>query len=80
MENTMVAITVAATEKFLTRPQASGYLFEKFGLKVAPKTLGKLASTGGGPTYRRFGRNTVYTGRDLDVWVESKLTEPRRAA
>jgi hypothetical protein len=72
--------TKSATGLYLTRSQASAYILERFGLVVAPKTLGKYATVGGGPAYSRFGRAAVYSAAALDSWVAEKLTAPRRAA
>jgi hypothetical protein len=41
----------SAQRPYLDQGQASEYLETK-GLKIAPKTLGKLRVTGGGPAYR----------------------------
>ena len=67
-----------AQHRYLDEAEASKYLEEK-GLKIAPKTLGKLRVTGGGPTYRKFGRKPIYGPPDLDAWVEQKLGAPRRS-
>ena len=66
-------------EKFLSRPEAADYVKER-GLPCTKLTLGKLASVGGGPEYRTFGVRTCYTAADLDAWIESKLSAPRRSA
>jgi hypothetical protein len=62
--------------KYLTRREASDYLTSK-GLRVATSTLGKWVTVGGGPKYRRFGRNAVYTTTDLDDWARQRLGEAR---
>jgi hypothetical protein len=64
--------------RYLDQDQASKYL-EKRGLRIAPKTLGKLRVTGGGPAYRKFGRKPIYDPPDLDAWVDQKLGAPRRS-
>jgi hypothetical protein len=38
--------------------------------------LAKLATIGGGPIYRKFGRIVVYTTDDLDAWALSRLSRP----
>ena len=70
----------AKSTQFLTREQASDYISNTYGLRVAVKTLSKLASVGGGPLYRKFGRAAVYRVEELDAWIAEKLSEPRRAA
>ena len=64
--------------RYLDQDQASKYLEDK-GLRIAPKTLGKLRVTGGGPPYRKFGRKPIYDRPDLDAWVDRKLGAPRRS-
>jgi len=64
------------TDKYLSRREASEYLKAQ-GLPVAVTTLGKFVTVGGGPKYRRFGRNAVYTVSDLDAWAEARLGEAR---
>jgi hypothetical protein len=68
----------AAKRRYLDQDQASEYLAEK-GLRIAPKTLGKLRVIGGGPAYRKFGRKPIYDPPDLDAWVDRKLGAPRRS-
>lgn len=62
--------------RYRDRRQAAAYLTE-LGLKTSPKTLGKLATVGGGPRYRLYGNRAIYTDPDLDDWAESKLSAPR---
>lgn len=63
-------------EKFFTRPEAAAHVRER-GLPCTEGTLAKLASVGGGPAYRTFGRRAFYTAADLDAWVANKLSAPR---
>lgn len=65
--------------RFLSRAQAADYIKQHYGLPAAKSTLGKLASIGGGPTYRLFCGRAVYTVNDLDAWVERKLSKPRQS-
>jgi len=67
------------TDKYLSRREASEYLKAQ-GLSVAVTTLGKFVTVGGGPKYRRFGRNAVYTVSDLDAWVIARLGEARTSS
>lgn len=61
---------------YLDRPKAADFLTER-GFPTSPRTLGKLASTGGGPTFRKLGsRRCLYTREDLLAWVESRLSPP----
>ena len=58
----------------LRRIDASAYLQKKFGVSRTPKTLAKLAVTGGGPAYQKDGRFPLYLKDDLDDWVQSQLS------
>jgi hypothetical protein len=50
----------------------------KAGYKTATATLATMASRGGGPPYRRFGRRAVYRWGDALAWAQSRLSPPRR--
>jgi hypothetical protein len=65
--------------KFLDRTEAADYIKAR-GLIFSPKTLGKLATVGGGPLYRKFGKRAVYKAADLDAWIESRLSAPTTTA
>jgi len=69
---------VAPLRRLLSRDEASAYLISR-GLRVARQTLAKFAVTGEGPTYRSFGTRVVYDPADLDAWIETRLTKPRRS-
>lgn len=62
--------------RYLTREESANYLTDR-GLPVSRNTLQKWATTGGGPEYRRFGNRAVYTVRDLETWIDQKLSAPR---
>jgi hypothetical protein len=64
--------------EYLTRPEAAAHLTAR-GLRITRNTLQKMATVGGGPTYRRFGNLALYTVADLDLWAEAKLSPPRRS-
>lgn len=64
------------TEIFLDRREAADYLTSR-GLRVSKNTLQKWVTTGGGPTYQRFGLRAVYTRQNLDAWADAKLSAPR---
>ena len=65
--------------KLLRRKAASRYLHEVHGVVRAPSTLAKYAVIGGGPVFRRLGRDPVYTPVHLDDWVASKLSGEMRS-
>ena len=58
----------------LRRVEASRYLLDVWGISRTPKTLAKLAVTGGGPAYQKDGRFPLYTIESLDDWVASQLS------
>ena len=64
-------------EKFnrprLRRKDAAEYLELRWGIKIAPSTLAKWASTGGGPAFQRMNRTPLYSPVGLDAWVIEKL-------
>jgi hypothetical protein len=49
------------------------------GYPVARATLATLASRGGGPTFRRFGRVPLYRWGDALVWAQSRMSPPMRS-
>lgn len=59
----------------LTRREASDYLLEKHGIRRCPATLAKYAVIGGGPPFRRAGRNIIYDPPVLDEWAD-EITSP----
>src|SRR5881392_3703057 len=65
--------------KLLRRKAASRYLYDVHGVVRAPSTLAKYAVIGGGPVFRRLGRDPVYTQLHLDDWVASKLSGEMRS-
>jgi hypothetical protein len=44
------------------------------GHKTAPATLARLASVGGGPPFRKYGRWPVYPWDLALAWAQSRLT------
>ena len=58
----------------LRRKEASAYLLDEWGISRTPKTLAKLATTGGGPPFEKDGRFPLYTPPVLDAWARSKLS------
>jgi len=65
-------------ERYLTRAEAADYLTKR-GLRITRNTLQKMATTGGGPIYRRFGTRALYIVADIDAWAAEKLSAPRRS-
>ncbi len=65
---------------YINRRNAALFVREELGLSCSPTTLDKLASTGGGPTFYKFGGRAFYVKADLIAWVESKLTKREQVA
>ena len=62
----------------LSRKEAARYLLDTYGAAVAVSatTLAKLASIGGGPEFRRFGRRVGYTHQALHAFVQKRASLP----
>ncbi len=65
-------------EMLLTRDKAATALGER-GYPVTKPALATLATRGGGPPYRRFGRRVLYRWGDLLSWAEEHCSTPRRS-
>ena len=59
------------TKSLLSRTEAAKLLCER-GFIVAPATLARLASVGGGPEYISFGRRVLYAPNQLIKWAEAR--------
>ncbi|WP_425405843.1 hypothetical protein [Hwanghaeella sp.] len=57
-----------------TRAEASAYLFNKYRIPRSPNYLAVQAVQGGGPKFRRAGRNVIYARSDLDTYAEDQLS------
>lgn len=57
----------------LRRMEASEYLALRHGITMAPATLAKLASVGGGPSYQKAARTPLYPIEALDKWANERL-------
>jgi hypothetical protein len=64
--------------QYLRRKEAGEYLKSRYG-HGSPWTLAKLATLGGGPIYRKFGRIVLYDPSDLDSWALARLSAPLRS-
>jgi hypothetical protein len=61
-------------ERRVRRKEAARYLTDVWGIPMSPKTLAKLAVTGGGPHYRKAGRFPLYEVAALDEFARNKLS------
>ena len=57
--------------RYLNRREAAAALTAA-GFPTATATLEKLATVGGGPTYRKYGRKVIYDRDDLFAWAEAR--------
>ena len=71
-----VTLPSALRKPRLRRWEAAEYLKLAHGIEVAPATLAKWASVGGGPSYQRVNRTPVYPTTELDRWANEKLGAP----
>lgn len=62
----------------LRRWEAAEYLKIVHGVEVAPATLAKWATVGGGPEYQKVNATPLYPTVGLDHWVAEKLSAPVR--
>ncbi len=58
-------------DAMLTRDKGAAALSD-LGYPVTKATLATLASRGGGPLYRRFGKRVLYRWSDLLGWAEAR--------
>lgn len=54
-------------QPYLTRAEAAQRL------RLSPKTLERLAVSGGGPRFCKFGSRVAYRLADLDTWAEARV-------
>jgi hypothetical protein len=63
----------------MRRREASQYLLDQHGIRLAHATLAKLAVVGGGPPFRVDGRFPVYDRDSLDAYAQVRLGPLRRS-
>jgi hypothetical protein len=60
----------------MTGNEASAYLLAQHGIRRKPATLATLRSRGGGPPFRKAGRDVIYEPADLDGWAAKAKSGP----
>ena len=64
---------------FLRRREAGQYLKDKYGF-CSDRSLGKYATVGGGPEFRKVGEHprspVIYERKALDAWALGKMSGP----
>ncbi len=61
-------------ERHLRRAEASEYLRDVHNIQHSPKTLAKLAVTGGGPRFQKAGKFPLYPPVELDEYARKLLS------
>jgi hypothetical protein len=59
----------------LTRRQAVEHIVKQHRVPMTPQKLARLASKGGGPRYRKFGKKPLYDPPSLDDWVIQEFSK-----
>ena len=60
-------------DKLLTPSEVSAELTRR-GIGRTVGTLAKLRIVGGGPNFKRFGRDIRYPASNLELWIADKLS------
>ncbi|WP_036286408.1 hypothetical protein [Methylosinus sp. PW1] len=68
-----VDLPVRLRKPNLTGSELSEYLSLKFGWKVAPATLAKWRSVGGGPPFYKPSCTPLYPTQTADEWALARL-------
>lgn len=63
----------------LRRWEASEYLTLAHGVTIAPATLAKWASVGGGPLFQHSNATPLYPRIELDRWATQRLSGLKRS-
>jgi hypothetical protein len=64
----------------LLRREPCAEALTEAGFPISGKTLATMATRGGGPPYRKFGRTVLYMWSDVLAWAETRLTAPRHSS
>jgi hypothetical protein len=74
-------VTEMNTTQYITRREASEYLFQRYGTAgVTATTLARYACMGGGPVFHKIGNKRVgYTLEALDAWMAGRISAGRRS-
>lgn len=67
-----------SADAMLTR-KATAEALTSAGFPVTKKTLDTMATRGGGPVYRLFGRKPLYRWGDALDWAQGRLSKPIRS-
>ena len=64
----------------MTGHEASAYLRERHAIRRTAAPLAKLRCVGGGPPFRKVGRDVIYDAGDLDAWAGKVKSGPLASA
>jgi len=64
-------------DDLMLRREAADRALTAAGYPVAASTLATMASRGGGPPYRLWGRVPLYRWSDALTWARSRTSSPR---
>jgi len=64
----------------LRRWEAAEYLEIAHGISIAPATLAKMVTTGGGPHFHKALRTPLYPRDELDRWAAERLGKLRASS
>jgi hypothetical protein len=62
----------------LLRRKAVAEALTAAGFPTSPATLATMATRGGGPVFRSYGRVPLYRWSDALAWAQSRMSAPRR--
>lgn len=62
----------------LLQRSACAQALTEAGYPISAKTLATMATRGGGPPYRTFGRTALYKWSEVLGWAEGRLNAPRQ--
>jgi hypothetical protein len=68
--------TIPSDPDALLRRDPTATALTEAGYQTSPTTLATLASRGGGPQFRKYGRYPVYRWGDALEWAKSRLSPP----
>lgn len=60
----------------LNSEDAAEYLRGKYGIRSSAGSMVAKARRGTGPIFRKFGREYLFSYRDLDAWVMENIAGP----
>jgi hypothetical protein len=75
-----MAVPAPTDPNALLRRTALAAALTESGYPIAPATLATMATRGGGPPFRLFGRIPIYCWGAALAWAQGRCTEPRSSS